>query len=419
MNNANKETMYSYKSSSTLISYFFRASFSYRNTYFLTASIRRDGSTMFGVNNQWGNFPGVSAGVDIAKLVDVKWLDRLKVRGGYGVTGNLPPYPYLSLDRWNAGDTYFYYDGDYIQTYAPVRNFNPDLKWETKTEWGVGVDFYFLDYKLGGSIDYYNSTSSDLLYEAFVPVPPFPSDRMWLNLGELQNSGLEFAINWNIMEHSKFSWSTNFSYSYYFDTKLMKITSPIATGINTLYLGDLGDPFLTGVKSILDVEGSPIGQIIAPHYLYTDSLGMMQYATATGDTTTTPAIEDYNVVGSGLPDFEFGWGNTFNIGKFNIGFFLRGVFGHSLVNVNNAKFGVPVVMGIQSGMQQALDFETATNGPVYSDVHVEKADFVKLDNFNVGYTFDFPESKYVSNVNVYFSGQNLFTITNYSGETPE
>ncbi|HEY9115830.1 MAG TPA: SusC/RagA family TonB-linked outer membrane protein [Bacteroidales bacterium] len=417
--NANKTTMYSYKSSSTLIGYFFRASFSYKNAFFLSGSIRRDGSTMFGENNQWGNFPAVSAGVDVAKLVEINGIDRLKFRGGYGVTGNLPPLPYLSQDRWNVSEDYFFYDGDYIQAYAPVRNANPDLQWETKTEWGMGLDFFILDYKIGGSIDYYNSTSSDLLLEYLVPVPPFPSDRMWLNLGELQNSGLEFAISWNVIEHSKFSWVTNFNFTNYFDTKLVKITSPYVEGENTIYLGELGAPFLTGIRTIQVNEGSPIGQIIAPKYIYTDSLGYMQYYTATGDTTKAPAIEDYNVVGYGLPDFEFGWGNTFSISNFTVGFFLRGVFGHSLVNVNNARYGVPVVMGIQSGMDQALDFETAVNGPVYSDVHVEKADFVKLDNFSLGYTFNFPESKYLSLVNVYFSGQNLFTITNYSGVSPE
>ena len=100
-------------------------------------------------------------------------------------------------------------------------------------------------------------------------------------------------------------------------------------------------------------------------------------------------------------------------------FFLRGVFGHSLVNVNNARYGVPVVMGIQSGMNQTMDFIDATNGPVFSDVHVEKASYVKLDNFSFGYNFDLKDIEYISKIKVYVSGQNLITLTNYTGVDPE
>jgi iron complex outermembrane receptor protein len=124
-------------------------------------------------------------------------------------------------------------------------------------------------------------------------------------------------------------------------------------------------------------------------------------------------------VGNGLPDFQLGWSNAFSYKGFYLNFFLRGVFGHSLVNVNNARYGVPVVMGIQSGMKQALDFKDAVNGPVYSDVHVEKASYVKLDNFAFGYDFSFENSKYISGLKLFLSGQNLFTITNYSGVDPE
>lgn len=423
VNKANKETMHSYKSERELIGFFARASFTVLDGIYLTGSFRRDGSTMFGENNQWGNFPAVSAGVDIARFVEIPFVDQLKLRGGYGITGNLPPEPYLSQERFNVTNEQFFYNGEYIQAFGPVRNANPDLQWETKAEFDIGLDFFLWDYKISGSIDYYQSNSSNLLLEYKVPVPPYAADRMWLNLGELKNSGLEFAVNWKVFEKPKWGWSTGLNFSYYFDTELVKITSDIVDQDPTLYLGELGAPFLTGVNTILVQEGQPIGQIIAPIYVGIDSTGMMQYQTPS-DTVNSigsdPAqYDDYVTVGSGLPDFEFGWGNNFNIGKFTISFFLRGVFGHSLVNVNNARYGVPVVMGIQSGMNQALDFMDATNGPVYSNVHVEKADFVSLDNFSLGYQFDFKQSKYVQNLRIYFSGQNLFTITNYSGVSPE
>jgi len=417
---SNKESFGSNKQGSTLIGFFTRVSFTILDGIYATASVRRDGSTMFGVNNKWATFPAFSAGIDLARFIKMSFIQQLKLRGGYGVTGNLPPEPYLSQERFDVTNEKFFYQGNYIQAYAPVRNANPDLQWETKAEIDVGIDFYIWNYKISGSIDYYQSKSSNLLLEYTVPVPPFPSDRMWLNLGEMSNSGLEFAVNWKIIQKNNFFWSTNLNFSYYISTTLGKITSPYASEATEIYLGELGAPFLTGTPTIRVQEGDPIGQIVAPIYVGVDSEGRLLFKDYVNDSVTTvPTLADYQVVGNGLPDFEFGWGNTFSIGKFNIQFFLRGVFGHSLVNVNNARYGVPVVMGIQSGMKQALDFQNVTNGPVYSDVHVEKGDFVSLDNFSVGYTFDFPNSKYVKDLKLYLSGQNLFTITNYSGVSPE
>jgi hypothetical protein len=153
--------------------------------------------------------------------------------------------------------------------------------------------------------------------------------------------------------------------------------------------------------------------------LYTDTTGAMWYRGKEGDTLRTPTWDDYQVVGNGLPDFQIGWGNTFTYKGVYLNFFLRGVFGHSLVNVNNAKFGVPEALGIQSGMDIINDFPDVTDGPSYSNVHVEKADFLRLDNWSLGYNFKIKENDYVQSLNVYLSGQNLFTITNYSGVDPE
>jgi len=416
----NDDIMGSNKQSSKLVGFFARASFTILDGIYLTGSVRRDGSTMFGENNKWGTFPAFSAGFDLTKFVNIPFVNQLKFRGGWGVTGNLPPEPYLSQLRYNVTKEKFFYEGEYIQAYAPVRNANPNLQWETKSEFDIGLDFYLWDYKISGTIDYYQSLSSDLLLEYKVRVPPNLAPFMWINLGEMKNSGLEFAFNWHIFKQQKFGCTTSFNFSYYLGTELVKITSEFLDQDPLIYLGELGAPSLTGIQSVLVEEGSPIGQIIAPIYLGIDTSGNLTFRDFENDSiSTNPQKDNYRVVGSGLPDFEFGWGNNFNIGQFTIQFFIRGVFGHSLVNVNNAKYGVPNVINIQSGMRQALDFREATNGPVYSDVHVEKADFVSLDNFSLGYNFEFAESNYISRIRVYLSGQNLFTFTNYSGVSPE
>ncbi len=418
---ANDESFGSYKESSRLIGFFGRATLNWRETAFLTANYRRDGSSKFGVNNQWGNFGGISAGLDFAKLFDMGVVDRLKLRGGYGTVGNLPQNSYLSKNNYAKASDEFFYNGEFIQAYAPVLNDNPNLKWEVKKEINVGVDFFILDYRIGGSIDYYSSISSDLILNAQVRVPPYPSDRMWLNLGELKNSGLEFAVNIRAIEKENFSWSTDLNFTKYFDTELVKITSDLTTSAGTIHLGYLGAPYFTGISTIIATEGEVIGQIMAPIYIGLDTAGVMQYESRWDSIASTPnpEQEDYQNVGNGLPKFQFGWNNTFRYKNLDISFFIRGVFGHYLINVNNARYGNPNVIGIQSGMNQALDFIDANSGPVYSDVHVEKADFVTLDNFAIGYNFLFPESKYVGKLRVYVSGQNLFTVTGYSGVSPE
>lgn len=419
---ANNVSRGTYKNSSRLIGAFSRVTLNYKEMAFLTANFRRDGSSMFGENKKWGNFGGVSAGLDFAKIFELGIVDRLKLRGGYGTVGNLPPSPYLSKNLYNVSNEKFFYNGTFINAYAPIRNDNPDLQWEVKKELDIGLDFYLWNYRIGGTIDYYKSTSSQLILYARVPVPPFPSDHMFLNLGELTNSGLEFAVNIRAIEKKNWSWTTSVNFTKYFDTKLDKITSPLSTSASTLYLGNLGAPFFTGINTIIAKEGEPIGQIIAPIYIGMDSAGVMQYQ-APSDTVTgissNPTQDDYQNVGTGLPKFQFGWGNSFTVGNFDVNFFVRGVFGHYLININNARYGNPRVIGIQSGMNQALDYIDAANGPIYSNIHVEKADFVKLDNFAIGYNFLFPKSKYIGKVRVFVSGQNLFTITNYSGVSPE
>jgi TonB-linked SusC/RagA family outer membrane protein len=415
----NSSQMDSWKDRTTLIGFYARATANYNNGVFLTLNFRRDGSSMFGENKKWGNFPGLSAGVDIAKYVAIPYVDRLKIRGGYGVTGNLPPRPYLSQLLYNATDANFFYNGDYIQAFAPTRNNNPDLQWETKRDIGVGLDFALMDYRISGSIDYYQSNSEGLILEYDVPVPPYPAPRMWLNLGELKNSGLEFNVQYQTLATREFLWTTELNFAKFFETQLVEITDTLTGNQSELWFGLLGDPGLISTQSIMVEEGGPIGQIMAPIYIYTDTTGNMWFRGAEGDSTKSPTKSDYVVVGNGLPDFQLGWGNTFTYKGFYLNFFIRGVFGHSLVNVNNAKFGVPKVLGIQSGMEQILDFQDVTSGPVYSNVHVEKADFVRLDNWSFGYNFNLKKNDYIKSLKLYLSGQNLFTITNYSGVDPE
>ncbi|MDH5397830.1 MAG: SusC/RagA family TonB-linked outer membrane protein, partial [Cyclobacteriaceae bacterium] len=179
----------SWKTRSNLISFFGRANLNINDTYFLMASYRTDGYSGFGENDKWGGFPAVSAGVNLGNLVDIASVDNLKLRLSYGMTGTLPPRTYESIAKVGPVGSAFV-NGSFQPAYGPISNDNPDLKWETKKEFNVGLDFSVLDYKLNGSIDFYDKTTSDLLMDFEVPIPPNLARTTLLNIGEMSNSGL-------------------------------------------------------------------------------------------------------------------------------------------------------------------------------------------------------------------------------------
>ena len=412
-----------YKGKSRIIGFFGRLSLNYQDTYFVTGSLRREGSSKFGANNKWGLFPGISAGINVTKLADIPGIDHLKLRAGYGVTGNTPGSPYLSFLKFapqivNGQAVQFFYNGEYINAYGPSQNPNPDIKWEKKQDINIGLDIGLLDYRLNITADYFQSNSTDLLLDFIVRVPPNLIPNKLLNLGEMRNSGLEFSVATSPFKKGDLSWSPKFTFTKYIETTLVKITSPEVENEGFRELGDMGAPFLTGVKTIRAEEGKAIGQIVVPVYQGIDEDGNLIYKDVNG-SGSFEAKDDVEAVGNGLPDFQFGFNNSFSYKNFDFSFFFRGVFGHDLLNVSNARYGVPKVLAIQSGMRQILDFANAQSAdPQPSSLHVENASYVKLDNISLGYSIPL-EGKYFKKLRWYLTGQNLFTITNYSGVDPE
>jgi iron complex outermembrane receptor protein len=226
---------------------------------FLSASLRREGSTQFGENNQWGNFPAVSAGFDIGKVIDISFINSLKLRTSYGITGALPPSSYLSQFLYGPTGSSFLYNGNWIPSYAPTQNANSDLKWEKKAEFDIGVDFVLFKNRLTGSLDYYVRNTSDLLFNATVPVPPNPTDKKWMNIGTLENKGFEFVLGYDVFKDKAFTWNTSLNFSTY-NAKLTKLDKDLAgtvigasnlgsrTGANANYTcgGGRGDQYNLG-----------------------------------------------------------------------------------------------------------------------------------------------------------------------------
>jgi TonB-dependent starch-binding outer membrane protein SusC len=416
---------YSYRDSNKLIAFFGRVNLNVTDSWFLMASARYEGSSRFGAGNKWGLFPAVGAGVDLANVLDIASMDNLKLRVSYGITGNQPGSSYMSLLRLSPSGNFFY-NGDFIPGYAPSSNANADLAWEKKGEFDVGLDFSMLDGKLFGSLDYYTRTTTDLLFEYEVPVPPNLYSTAWMNLGEIKNSGLELTLTWNAVQAGDFSWSTTITPTYYLKNELVSLSgtfngAELSYGIRDL--GGMGAPGMSDVPLVRAQEGEPIGQLLAHTFVEIGPTGDLVLR----DTNEDGTVDDLDrvIVGNGLPKAEFGWSNNFRYKGFDLNIFFRSVLGHSLNNTFRAFYEVPQVITSYNLPVTAADMRNSETGvlmnstsDVLSDWHIEKASFLALDNASLGYTFDMSGTNAFRNIRVFVAGNNLFYITKYKGVDP-
>jgi len=418
-------SLYSYQNMSTLIAFFGRINLNVTDSWFLMLSGRYEGSSRFGEGNKWGFFPAVGGGVDLANVLDIASMDNLKVRVSYGITGNQPPDPYMSLLRLSPSGN-FYYNGEFIPGYAPSSNANPDLGWEKKGEFDIGIDFSMLDGKLYGSFDYYTRTTTDLLFEYEVPVPPNLYSTAWMNLGELANSGLELTLTWNAVQSGDFSYSTTITPTYYLRNELVSLSgefngAELSYGVRTL--GAMGAPGQSGVPLVRAEEGQPVGQLWAHTFVEIDPTGNLILRDTNEDGTVDEL--DRSVVGNGLPDAEFGWGNTFKYKKWDLNIFFRSVLGHDLNNTYRAFYEAPEMIGSYNLPATATDVRNSETGVllnsssgILSSYHIEDASFFALDNMTLAYNFDMSGSSAFRNIRVFVAGNNLFFITGYKGVDP-
>ncbi|NNF32882.1 MAG: SusC/RagA family TonB-linked outer membrane protein [Saprospiraceae bacterium] len=408
-------TPFSYSNGYKLEAQFGRVNINVDDTYFFSASVRREGSDRFGEGNKHGIFPAASAGIDISKLSEISGVDNLKVRLGYGVTGNLPGQSFLANSIFSPG-AQFFYNGAFVPSYGPTTNANPDLKWETKTEINLGIDFALMDFKITGTLDLFSRKTEDLILFTRVPVPPNLANFTWKNVAAFTTSGAELALTYNNLigtENLTYSPSLIFTtYNSVLDEYLEDTPSEFRTN-----LGAPGQNITdAGVGLHLLEVGEPIGQIVAPNFAGVDENGAYIFEDVNGDGAIDAA--DWTVQGNGLPDFELSLNNDFTFGDWDLNLFFRGAFGHKLVNTNRAFYEInPDIKGANIVRTDLADPNVKTAS--YNSVHVEDASFIRLDNASLGYNLDVSDNSNFQNVRLFIAGQNLFTITGYTGVDPD
>ncbi len=401
-----------------LISFFGRVNYMFQDRYVLTASIRRDGSSKFGANHKWGTFPAVSAAWILKEegfLRDNTLFSDLKLRAGYGKSGNQEGFdPYKSLQLYGQSGQY-YDDGKWYNAYQISQNANPDLKWEETAMFNVGVDFSLLNNRLSGTLEYYDKKTSDLLYTYKVSVPPYLYADMLANVGSMTNKGIEFILNANIVRKEDFSWNASANLAHN-KNKIVSLsnneftTSSIKTGSAWIRGGS------DNTTHIIE-EGYPVGTFYGWKFISLDPNGKYILDEMI-DGKEGLTDEDRTYIGSAQPKLTYGFSSNFTYKRLDFGFFLRGVYGNDLLNFSKMSYATTQWLPGANVLEDALT-NGLTDNPKYSSYYIEKGSFLKLDNASLGYSFNTKGTWGIQGLRVYVTAQNLFTITNYTGLDPE
>ena len=409
------------------ISFYGRASYSYNSKYMIQATIRRDGSSVFGKNNRWGTFPSVSLAWNITEeefMKNQSLFDNLKFRLGYGVSGNALGFgAYTSIATYGASGFYNYY-GKQWRTLAATKNANPDLKWETTGMFNIGLDYGLFNGRLSGSIEYYYKKTNDLIWNYPVSTNYYPFGEIAANVGEITNKGIEISINAIPVQTKDFTWNTTLTLSHNKNTVDRLSNDKFEVGVFTQ-----GDPMVAGVSAEgytqRIIEGEPLGTFFTYEFAGFNDAGKATYyvrdeetGERTGETTEQPGYKDRTITGCAQPKLNFGWNNTFNYKNWNATVFFTGVLGNDIYNGTRANYMSPEMLsGGKNVLKEFLENPT-TSASLPSDRFIENGSYLRLATLSLGYTFK-NFNGWLQNLQLYVTCNNLFTITGYKGLDPE
>ena len=435
-----------------LLSFYARGIYTFKNQFVVNLSMRRDGSSRFSSEQRWGWFPAASAAWLLSEgfLKDVKEISMLKIRAGYGVTGQqdgIGDYAYIGNYFEGATNAQYAFGGQYYTVFRPA-GYDANLKWETTSSINIGLDFGLYKDRFSGSIDVYRKSTSDLLATVAVPAGTNFTNQILTNVGGMQNQGIEVSLNTGLIakKNMRLDWMVNFTRNYNEVTKLSQIEDPNSPGIlvggiaggigNQVLIHQVGQPTFT--YFVYEQQYEQDGSLI--------EVGQQASIDMNGDGTINTSdkwkdtnafvdrnndgiinVKDRYYAGQVAPKFFMGTALNFQYGKWNAGVSMRSEIGGTIYNnihSNSATFsaidGTKKYLSNISSLFYEDEVQKTTTNQLLSDHYLERADFLRIDNISVGYNFGklgFTKDKV--GVNVGFSVQNVFVFTKYSGQDPE
>lgn len=399
-----------------LAAFFGRINYSFKDRYIITANLRHEGSSKFAPGNRWGSFPGVSVGWRLSQepfMKNINFIDDIKIRGGYGETGNEGFGAEVSTRMYSA-DTWWLFDGGWNRTFGVKHNQNPGIRWEVKKEFNAGIDFAILGNKLSGRFDYYKRVIDDLIYDISVSQPPAIHDKTTMNVGSMENRGLEFELNYNAVK-----------------TKNLSYTSSIVAAHNKTTLRSLYGSQTFQDEMSFPAPGSPgtavrlyPGEPIGQYYIWKFA-GFREdgeWLLYNKNNEVIPAgdkkLEDKRFTGNAIPKLQLSWNHTVSYKNWDAGVYLRSWLGYDVFNMMNMYYGIPNIKG-RNALKSGLGELQNVKEKQLSDYWLEKGDFLKVDAISVGYTFNKKWTGPFRSIRVYAAGRDLFVITGYNGLDPE
>jgi len=410
------------KSDYKIISYLARINYNYDGRFYLTGSVRRDGSDLFGANHQWGTFPSFDVAYRLKRdlLQHVDWINDLKLRAGFGVVGNSSALgPYNALALFGPGQRY--YDGSsatypYPNSYGYVQNPNPDLQWEERQGKNIGLDFSLFDNRLSGDLNYFNDKTIHMLYNYGVPTPPFIYPSIEANVGSMRNKGLEIALTGQALKGDGLNWTINGQITFV-QTKVLSLNGTydgFAVNTNDIVTSTtIGRGFNSVPISYLK-PGYPVNEFYLPHFTGLNAQGYEEFdgKTLAQDPNPVSQYVDPN------PKFSYGMTNNFYYHNWSLNFVLNGVYGQKIFNNMYLQYDSQTRLPGTNMLKEALSNGiNPKDGIVISDYWVQPASYLRLSHAALGY--DFKNLKGFSTLRVYLATDNLFLVTKYKGLDPE
>uniref|UniRef100_UPI003217FC9D SusC/RagA family TonB-linked outer membrane protein n=1 Tax=uncultured Draconibacterium sp. TaxID=1573823 RepID=UPI003217FC9D len=403
-----------------LIAFFARANYSFKDKYMLMSSYRREGSSKFGKNNRWANFWAVSLGWRMSDESFVKdnlhFVSDLKLRAGYGVTGNngfasdISQRLYTSNQMWPT-------NGIWSPAYGSKKNANADVRWEEKKELNLGIDYAFFKNRLYGKLDIYKRDVDNLLFEVAAPQPPMTHATVMKNIGNLENKGWEFEIGGMIVDNEKFKYSTSVGFSH-------NTSRILNMGENTILYGSgFPSPGNPGVASKL-VNGSVIGQYYVFKYAGLNENGeFMIYDSENNavDATDKTLIEsNKQYVGNAIPKLIVSWEHTFQYKNFDASVSLRSYIKYDVFNQIDMYYGLQNNSQLNVLRDAYGEYNEIDDEKILSDLWLSEGTFLKIDAINLGYNFNAQKhTKYLEKARLFLTVRDLACFTKYNGVNPE